>query len=610
MLFADRTVPFVRWFWPLDASVGDDGRVYIYAAEVEERGSEYLSETVPVGTWVAVFDPTVDAVVDELRPPDSSADLYGWSITSDDTWTYLYAHCYRQFGFDDYATVSAFDRSCATDITVARVPLGKLFDPLRYWDGASWVPDPERAAPIVETRGRRINAEQFEWTGARFVSVNKEGDWWGDRILLSESSSATGPFRVYDDIAAPIKCAECNSFFATWVPAAATRRTDGSFVISLAHNRWDGVVTSLYRPSFLRVPAPTHLPPDSTLELELPAGTGAAALNVAVVGPHEPGFLTVHPCGAGRPVASNVNHVGEPVVSNLVLARPDSAGKVCIYSLASTELVVDMSGTFGAGTTFRPSDRPERVADTRVGTGVPVGRIGAGHVLRFSTPTSAETAALAFNVIAIEPTAPGYLTAYQCDRGRPETSNVNYVSEPVVSNLVVVPTVVDGDGTTDVCIYALTETDIVVDLAGAFGRDGIVPLDESVRLLDTRDAGGGRLPAGGTVAVDVASSAVAAVLNVVAVEPSAPGFITVHPCDGPTPNASNINYGGVPFVSNLVIARPSPDGRVCVTSSAETDVVVDLAGILPLTADYEPLPAPERLVDTRIGTGVPGQLGR
>jgi len=141
-------------------------------------------------------------------------------------------------------------------------------------------------------------------------------------------------------------------------------------------------------------------------------------------------------------------------------------------------------------------------------------------------------------------------------------------------------------------------------------RDGLVPLGEAARLLDTRDPGRRRVPAGGTVEVEVASGALAAVLNVIAVEPSSPGFITIHPCDESAPNASNINYGDVPFVSNLVIARPSLDDRVCVTSSAETDVVVDLAGFLPLTADYEPLRAPVRLVDTRIGTGVPGQLGR
>ena len=226
--FDDRTERFERWFWPLDAAVADDGRVYVYAAEMEEQGADYLTKTVPLGTWVAVFDPSTSRVVQEVRPPDSSTDLYGWSITSDEGWTYLYAHCYRQFGFDAYAFVAAFDRSCSTDITVARVPRGKLFDPPRYWDGSNWQTDPARARPIITSADRRINANQFEWTGERFVSVNKEGDWWGDTIYLAESSSPTGPFRIYDSIIAPVKCADCNSFFATWVPAAAARRAPTS----------------------------------------------------------------------------------------------------------------------------------------------------------------------------------------------------------------------------------------------------------------------------------------------------------------------------------------------------------------------------------------------
>ena len=213
-------------------------------------------------------------------------------------------------------------------VTVARVPRGHLFEPMEYWDGTGWQPDRTRAKSIVPATGRRINADQFEWTGERFVSVNKEGDWWGDRILLAESTSPTGPFEVYDVIEAPVKCdpAECNSFFATWVPADAARRTDGSLVISLAHNRWDGVVSSLYRPSFHRVAAPTYLPPGGTIEVRLPPGTAAAAINVAVVGAGEPGFITAYPCDRRRPNASNVNHVHEPVVSNLVFARSGRHG--------------------------------------------------------------------------------------------------------------------------------------------------------------------------------------------------------------------------------------------------------------------------------------------
>ena len=66
MFFADRTTPFRRWFWPLDAAMGTDGRVHVYAAEMEERGEAYLTHTVPVGTWVAVFDPSSDKAPESI----------------------------------------------------------------------------------------------------------------------------------------------------------------------------------------------------------------------------------------------------------------------------------------------------------------------------------------------------------------------------------------------------------------------------------------------------------------------------------------------------------------------------------------------------------------
>lgn len=605
--FASRTEPYARWFWPLDSAVDTDGRIHVFAAEMEERGTEYLTHTVPVGTWTAILDPATLTVVDERRPPNASADLYGWSIASDDEWTYLYAHCYRQFGFDEYSFVAAFDRSCAAEVTVGRVPVGRLSDVPQYWNGATWQADPRRAAPIIETRSRRINADQFEWTGARFVSVNKEGDWWGDTIILSESRSPTGPFAVYDVIAAPVKCADCNSFFATWVPARAVDRADRSFVIALSHNRWDGVITSLYRPTFHRVGAPRHVPARWVFELDVGSDVGAAAINVTTVDPSTAGHVTAYPCATGLPLASNLNHAIEPVVANLVLARPDDTGRVCLYSHAETDLVVDLAGTFPDASGFVPVERPVRLVDTREGLGG--SRLLAGAELRVTVPGGPDSA-VALNIAAVLPAGDGHLTVHPCDRPRPATSNVNYGLEPVVSNLVVVEPGADGT----VCIASHAATDLVVDLAGAFDR-GFVALDPAVRLADTRvDSPVGRVGAGGVLDVVVptppgSAAVTAAVLNVAAVLPSAPGFLTVYPCDVSRPLASNVNHSVRPVVSNLVVSRVGGDGRVCVYTSAGADVVVDLLGTLGPDAGYAPLAAPTRLVDTRRGTGVPGQLG-
>ena len=46
------------------------------------------------------IDLTTMQVVDRRPAANSSAALYGFSVESDDDYTYLYAHCHRQFGWD------------------------------------------------------------------------------------------------------------------------------------------------------------------------------------------------------------------------------------------------------------------------------------------------------------------------------------------------------------------------------------------------------------------------------------------------------------------------------------------------------------------------------
>jgi len=76
-LFSESTTPFVRWFWPLGAEVGVDGRVYIFAAEMYERSPGYLVRTEPTSTVVAVVDiatwTMVGATARPIPAPTSTA---------------------------------------------------------------------------------------------------------------------------------------------------------------------------------------------------------------------------------------------------------------------------------------------------------------------------------------------------------------------------------------------------------------------------------------------------------------------------------------------------------------------------------------------------------
>ena len=72
-------------------------------------------------------------------------------------------------------------------------------------------------------------------------------------------------------------------------------------------------------------------------------------LNLTVVAPAGPGFATVWPCGGPMPTASNINYAAGVVVANAVLAKVGVDGKVCVYTHAATDLVVDVNGFVTAG---------------------------------------------------------------------------------------------------------------------------------------------------------------------------------------------------------------------------------------------------------------------
>lgn len=77
------------------------------------------------------------------------------------------------------------------------------------------------------------------------------------------------------------------------------------------------------------------------------AQLAAVTLNLTVVGPVDPGFVTVYPCG-DRPLASNVNYEAGQIVANAITARVSDDGGICIHASAATDLVADVNGWFAS----------------------------------------------------------------------------------------------------------------------------------------------------------------------------------------------------------------------------------------------------------------------
>lgn len=256
-VLADLTEPEQRWFWPLGGGLGTDRDLHVFFAEMIERGEQYLSHVEPVATWLATIDIETMTVVSVRLAPNPSGELYGFSVAHDESYSYLYAHCHRQFGWDAFPfadpPVYTHDWDCAPRVTVGRVPAGRFDLAPEYWNGWTWVADPGRAVAVIPTAGRIVNPTQVISDQAGFVAVTKVGDWWGDRIVVDVAPDAQGPWRTVASYRVGAPCSTCTTYFASVVPS---HPNDDSLLIGLSTNTWQGYVPGRYQPIYFRIDRP------------------------------------------------------------------------------------------------------------------------------------------------------------------------------------------------------------------------------------------------------------------------------------------------------------------------------------------------------------------
>jgi len=299
---------------------------------------------------------------------------------------------------------------------------------------------------------------------------------------------------------------------------------------------------------------------------------------------------------------------------------------------------------------------PTRVLDTRNGNGHAVAPVRAGDGRSASGSTAARAAeaanhefivagrggvpatgvsAVLLNVTATAPSDDGYLTVYpKLPRGSrnpsnfdevwddqssyvagyPSSSNLNFRAGEVVPNLVLVP--VGAGGKVRLDSFAGT-VDVVADVVGWFDRgpgsgDGFTAVTPA-RLLDTRDGTGGiggRFSSGTARDLPVAglggvpADATASVLNVTAVNPSGPGYVTVWPAGQPMPVASSLNTDTGRTRPNLVVAKLGAGGAVSLfdyDAVGGSDLVVDVVGYFGGEGGQVTAVDPQRLLDSRSG---------
>jgi hypothetical protein len=308
----------------------------------------------------------------------------------------------------------------------------------------------------------------------------------------------------------------------------------------------------------------------------------------------------------------------------MVAGTAQAGGGVTVNGTATA--IATVTVTPPPSGTFHPLT-PTRILDTRDGTGGLSGPLGPGSTAsvavagRGGVPATG-VGAVALNVTVTQPSAEGYLSLYPTGEPRPLAANLNFTPAKTVPNLVVVK--LGSGGSVDVFNPAGT-THVVYDVAGWFSTDPTAPDGRftalsPARILDTRDGTGGsslRLGPGASLDLQVggrggvpATGAAAVALNVAVTSTTAPSFLTVFPTGTPRPLAANLNWVAADTVSNRVLARLGPGGRISLYNSAgQADVVVDVGGWFadasaPVSAGgaYVAL-SPARILDTRTGAG-------
>jgi hypothetical protein len=297
----------------------------------------------------------------------------------------------------------------------------------------------------------------------------------------------------------------------------------------------------------------------------------AVAINVTAADPGAAGYLTVWPCGAGRPLASSVNFLAGQARGAQATTLLGPGRTLCVFSNAATDVVVDLQGVFvpTSGLLFDPIT-PDRKLDTRI-----TGR-ASQHIIQ--APPGA--AAVAATLTVTDATTPGFLAAYPCSGSIPSVSNVNWQAGETVAGAVFVPVAADGT----FCVFTNTPADVIVDVTGVFSSSNdlrFTPVTPT-RMVDTRDGTGGwrgHQGVGQTIQIGAApDSALAVTGTITMIDPGLAGYLTGTICGQPAGATSSVNGARASVMANSLTVGLSPGGDLCITSLVAAHTLFDTTG--------------------------------
>lgn len=327
----------------------------------------------------------------------------------------------------------------------------------------------------------------------------------------------------------------------------------------------------------------------------IPTDATALSANFTATDETGVGYLTVYNCTATAPTAATLNYYPMEPVGNAGLFPLGTAGELCLVSPKDINVVIDVNGYFRPASNLKYEGLiPTPVVDTTSQLNT-VGRIAASQTLTVDVTGSgvgvpAGASAVAVNITGIWPSANGYVTAFPCGVSRPVVASVNPTVGTTKQNFAIVPLSAAGQ----LCLFSLQATDLKVDVLGYFMPSSphtMIP-STPTRVTDTRDqlrplmnlgTGGSMLTANTTKTLSlggqrgIPANATVVSVNVAAVAPGATGSVTLWGC-GSEPQVQSVNFAGGRTVATGIQVQLSSAGELCVRSTADTHLVIDVTG--------------------------------
>lgn len=331
---------------------------------------------------------------------------------------------------------------------------------------------------------------------------------------------------------------------------------------------------------------------------------------------------------------TNASGAGNGTLTYSVAANANATLRRGTITIEGKVFTVTQAGT---GLQFYPLATPFRLLDTRPGQpacDMPGAPLAAGSTLTqtiagrtcFGVTIPSNAAAVTGNITNVNSGAVGFITLYPSSSDKPTAAGTNWGPNEIINNVFTV-----GVGASDGAFkaFTLSTTDLVIDITGYYApptQGGLYfhPLPKPIRLLETRaNQPGCTLPGtpllGGVEAVQSAhitcdgitipSTAKAIVGNATTVNPNGNGYLTLFPADVPRPYIASSNFlteqiRNAPFTVGLSLS-----GQFRIYPLVQTDLVIDVLGYYSTEAFdingagllFNPLPAPVRLLETRVG---------